>query len=105
VKRRRPVLANIFGGLSGPAIKPIALRQVWLASSVVEFPVVASGGAMTGTDVVEFMMAGATAVQVGTASFLDPSAAWRILDEFESWCESEGIKTLDEIRGVARRRD
>ena len=105
VKRRRPVLANVFGGLSGPAIKPIALRQVYLASSVVEFPVVASGGAMTGIDVVEFIMAGATAVQIGTASFLDPSAAWRILDELEAWCAAEGLKSLDEIRGVARRRD
>lgn len=105
VKRRRPVLANVFGGLSGPAIKPIALRQVYLASSVVDFPVVASGGAMTGLDVVEFIMAGASAVQVGTASFLDPSAAWRILDELEAWCASEGLKSLEEIRGVARRRD
>ncbi|RJQ08523.1 MAG: dihydroorotate dehydrogenase [Dehalococcoidia bacterium] len=105
VKQRRPILANIFGGLSGPAIKPIALRQVYLASSVVEFPVVASGGAMTGTDVVEFIMAGASAVQVGTASFLDPSAPWRILDELDAWCTSEGLKSLDEIRGVARRHD
>lgn len=105
VKRRRPVLANVFGGLSGPAIKPIALRQVYLASSVVEFPVVASGGAMTGIDVVEFIMAGAAAVQIGTASFLDPSAAWRILDELEEWCTAEGLGSLDEIRGIARRRD
>ena len=58
-----------------------------------------------GIDVVEFIMAGATAVQIGTASFLDPSAAWRILDEFEAWCTTEGLKDLSEIRGVARRRD
>ncbi|RLT36714.1 MAG: dihydroorotate dehydrogenase, partial [Chloroflexi bacterium] len=63
------------------------------------------GGAMTGADVVEFIMAGATAVQIGTASFLDPSAAWRILDELEAWCATENLKSLDEIRGVARRRD
>src|SRR5690606_34561400 len=91
VKRRRPVLATGFGGLSGPAVKPIALRNVYLASSAVDIPVVASGGAMSGIDVAEFVMAGATAVQIGTASFLDPAAPWRILEEFEAWCESEGV--------------
>jgi dihydroorotate dehydrogenase (NAD+) catalytic subunit len=105
VKRRRPVLATGFGGLSGPAVKPIALRNVYLASSVVDIPVVASGGAMTGMDVVEFVMAGASAVQIGTATFLDPAAPWRILEEFEAWCTAEGVTCVDEIRGVARRRD
>ncbi|MQC17685.1 MAG: dihydroorotate dehydrogenase [Chloroflexi bacterium] len=105
VKRRRPVLATGFGGLSGPAVKPVALRNVYLASSVVDIPVVASGGAMSGLDVVEFVMAGATAVQIGTATFLDPSAPWRILDEFAAWCDAEGVTCVDEIRGVARRRD
>jgi dihydroorotate dehydrogenase (NAD+) catalytic subunit len=105
VKRRRPVLATVFGGLSGPAVKPIALRNVYLASSVTDIPVVASGGAMTGLDVVEFIMAGATAVQVGTASFLNPEAPWRCLRELESWCEAEGVQRIEEIRGVARRLD
>ncbi len=105
VKKRRPVLATAFGGLSGPAVKPIALRNVYLASSVVDIPVVASGGAMTGLDVVEFIMAGATAVQIGTATFLDPAAPWRILEEFQAWCEAEGVTCVDEILGVARRRD
>ena len=105
VKKRRPVLATGFGGLSGPAVKPIALRNVYLASSVVDIPVVASGGAMTGIDIVEFIMAGATAVQVGTATFLDPAAPWRILEEFEAWCVAEGVTCIDEIRGVARKRD
>ena len=105
VKRRRPVLATGFGGLSGPAVKPVALRNVYLASSVVDIPVVASGGAMSGLDVVEFVMAGATAVQIGTATFLDPNAPWRILDEFAAWCDAEGVTCVDEIRGVARRRD
>ncbi len=105
IRRRRPVLANGFGGLSGPAVKPIALRLVYLASSVVEIPVVASGGVMSGTDVVEFVMAGASAAQVGTATFLDPAAPWRIREELVAWCEAEGVTSLDEIRGVARRRD
>lgn len=105
VKRRRPVLATGFGGLSGPAVKPIALRNVYLSSSVVDIPVVASGGAMSGLDVVEFVMAGATAVQIGTATFLDPAAPWRILEEFEAWCNAEGVTCVDDIRGAARRRD
>ncbi|PKN79849.1 MAG: dihydroorotate dehydrogenase [Chloroflexi bacterium HGW-Chloroflexi-9] len=105
VKKRRPVLANVFGGLSGPAVKPVTLRNVYLAAGVVDIPIIASGGAMSGTDVVEFVMAGATAVQIGTASFLDPAAPWRILDEFTRWCEAEGVASVEEIRGVARRRD
>jgi dihydroorotate dehydrogenase (NAD+) catalytic subunit len=105
VKRRRPVLATVFGGLSGPAIKPIALRNVYLASSVTDLPVVASGGAMSGLDAVEFILAGATAVQIGTASFLDPEAPWKCLRELEAWCEAEGVRSIDEIRGAARRMD
>jgi dihydroorotate dehydrogenase (NAD+) catalytic subunit len=103
--RRRPVLATVFGGLSGPAIKPIALRNVYLASSAVDIPVVASGGIMTGLDAVEFILAGASAIQVGTATFLDPEAPWRVKREIEAWCEAEGVRSLDEIRGAAHRRD
>ncbi|GMU39178.1 MAG: dihydroorotate dehydrogenase B (NAD(+)), catalytic subunit [Chloroflexota bacterium] len=103
VKKRRPVLANVFGGLSGPAVKPVTLRNVYLAAGVVDIPIAASGGAMSGTDVVEFIMAGATAVQIGTATFLDPAAPWRILDEFTAWCEAEGVRNVEEIRGAARR--
>ncbi|MBM3140280.1 MAG: dihydroorotate dehydrogenase [Chloroflexi bacterium] len=104
-KRRQPHLATVFGGLSGPAVKPITMRNVYLASSVVDIPVVASGGAMSGLDVVEFIMAGASAVQIGTASFVDPEAPWRCLRELRAWCEAEGVSSLDEIRGVARRLD
>lgn len=100
--RRRPALGSVFGGLSGPAIKPIALRNVWLAASVTAIPVVASGGIMTGVDAVEFLLAGASAVQVGTASFRDPRAPWNVLEELAAWCESEGIEHLDEIIGAAR---
>ena len=105
IERRQPVLGTVFGGLSGPAIKPIALRNVYLASSVTDAPIIASGGVMSGRDAVEFLMAGARAVQVGTASFLDPEAPWNILREREAWCEAEGVERLDEIVGVARRRD
>ena len=105
VKRRRPVIPNGFGGLSGPAIKPIAIRQVFLSAGVVDIPVVASGGIMSGIDAIEFIMAGATAVQVGTATFLDPGAPWRILAEIEAWCAAEGVQRLGEIRGVAQQPD
>ena len=100
--RRRPTLGTVFGGLSGPAIKPIALRNVWLAASVTTLPVVASGGIMTGRDAAEFLLAGASAVQVGTASFLDPRAPWNVLEERTEWCESEGVERLDELVGAAR---
>jgi dihydroorotate dehydrogenase (NAD+) catalytic subunit len=105
VARRRPAIATTFGGLSGPAIKPIALRDVYLAASVTDLPVIASGGIASGLDAVEFIMAGASAVQVGTATFRDPRAPWRVLDELTAWCEAEGVQQLDEIVGVARRRD
>ena len=76
-----------------------------LASAVTDLPIIASGGIMSGRDAIEFFMAGASAVQVGTATFRDPEAPWRVLAEIESWCESEGVQRLDEIIGVARRRD
>lgn len=105
VKTRRPVLATAFGGLSGPAIKPIALRLVYLAASATDLPILAAGGVSSGLDAIEFIMAGASAVQVGTATFRDPEAPWRILQELTAWCESQGVRTLDEIIGAARRRD
>ena len=105
IERRRPAISTVFGGLSGPAIKPIALRSVYLAASVTTLPIIASGGVVSGRDAVEFLMAGASAVQVGTATFRDPRAPWRILDELRGWCEAEGVQLLDELVGVARRRD
>ncbi len=105
IERRRPAIATIFGGLSGPAIKPIALRSVYLAASVTSLPIIASGGVMGGRDAVEFLMAGASAVQVGTATFTEPGAPWRVLDELREWCEAEGVGGLDEVVGAARRRD
>ncbi len=105
VDRRRPAIATTFGGLSGPAIKPIALRNVYLAASVTAIPIVGSGGIASGRDALEFIMAGATAVQVGTETFRDPRAPWRVLEELTAWCEQEGVQSLDEVIGAARRRD
>ncbi len=103
IDRRRPVIANAFGGLSGPAIKPIALRLVWQAASVSSVPVVASGGITSGADAIEFLMAGATAVQIGTATFLDPEAPWRILRELTQWCVANNVDQIGELIGAARR--
>lgn len=105
IERRRPAIGATFGGLSGPAVKPIALRAVYIAAGATDLPVIASGGIMNGRDAVEFLLAGARAVQVGTATFGDPEAPWRILDELRSWCEDEGVTTLDDVVGAARRRD
>ena len=105
IEGRRPAVATVFGGLSGPAIKPIVLRAVYLAASVTILPIIASGGVSSGRDAVEFILAGASAVQVGTATFRDPEAPWRVLEELRAWCEVEGVQRLDELVGAARRRD
>ena len=102
LEKRRPVFNNIFAGLSGPAVRPIALRMVWQAVGAVSIPVVGLGGILTGKDALEFIMAGAAAVQVGTANFLDPKACTRITNEIGQWMDAHGVKTLDEIRGCAR---
>jgi dihydroorotate dehydrogenase (NAD+) catalytic subunit len=98
---RRPVLATGCGGLSGPAIKPIALRMVWeVHKALPEVPVVGIGGVESGRDVVEFMLAGASAVQVGTAIFRDPAAPLRILSELERLCADQGVARVRELVGV-----
>lgn len=102
LEKRRPVFNNIFAGLSGPAIKPIALRMVYQVCGAVNVPVIGLGGILTGTDALEFIMAGATAVQVGTANFMNPRACETITDEIAAWMEAHGVETLDEIRGCAR---
>jgi dihydroorotate dehydrogenase (NAD+) catalytic subunit len=96
---RRPRIANITAGLSGPAIKPIALRMVYEAAKAVSIPVIGMGGISTATDVVEFMLAGATAVQVGTANYWDPCATEKIVDELQSWCDDHRISRLAELTG------
>ena len=102
LEKRRSVFNNTFAGLSGPAVRPIALRMVWQAVGAVSIPVVGLGGILTGRDALEFIMAGAAAVQVGTANFLDPKACTRITAEIAQWMDAHGVKTLDEIRGCAR---
>jgi dihydroorotate dehydrogenase (NAD+) catalytic subunit len=98
--RRRPVLANVTGGLSGPAIKPVALRMVWQVAKAVKLPLIGIGGIMNGRDALEFVLAGATAVQVGTASFLDPSAAQTIAREMEQYLTDKGIASVASMIGA-----
>ncbi|MGE3550170.1 MAG: dihydroorotate dehydrogenase [Geobacter sp.] len=100
LERRRPVLANVTGGLSGPAIKPIALRMVWQVSKVVKVPVIGIGGIMSASDALEFMLAGATAVQVGTASFVNPGAAQEIAEGMEQWLTDHGIGDVKSLIGA-----
>ncbi|MDD3619705.1 MAG: dihydroorotate dehydrogenase [Desulfobulbaceae bacterium] len=99
IRTRRPRLANIFGGLSGPAIKPVALRMVWQAARAVSIPVVGIGGITTVEDALEFMMAGATAVQVGTANFFRPTATEEIVAGLEEFVRQEGLSSVRQIIG------
>ncbi len=96
---RRPRLSNITGGLSGPAIKPIALRMVYEAAHAVDIPVIGMGGISTASDVIEFILAGAAAVQVGTASFWDPCATEKIVDALEGWCVEHRIDRITDLIG------
>jgi dihydroorotate dehydrogenase (NAD+) catalytic subunit len=96
---RKPRIANVTAGLSGPAIKPIALRMVYDAAHAVKIPVIGMGGISKATDVVEFMLAGAAAVQIGTASYWDPCATEKIVDELEEWCTDHQIAQIAELTG------
>lgn len=100
VERMRPRLSTVTGGLSGPCIRPIAVRMVWQVAKAVSIPVIGLGGIMTASDALEFIMAGATAVQLGTANFVNPDASVRVLDGIAEFCERKGIKSLSEIRGI-----
>ncbi len=100
VETRKPRLSNITGGLSGPAIKPIALRMVYEVARAVSIPVIGLGGIVTAEDVVEFLLAGATAVQVGTASYADPRAVERIAGGLESWCRSHHVERVASLTGA-----
>jgi dihydroorotate dehydrogenase (NAD+) catalytic subunit len=96
---RKPRIANVTAGLSGPAIKPIALRMVYDAAHAVNIPVIGMGGISTAADVAEFMLAGATAVQIGTASYWDPCATEKIVDELHRWCQDRGLARLADLTG------
>ena len=99
IRTRRPVLGNITGGLSGPAIKPVALRMVWQVANAVKIPVIGIGGIVTAEDAIEFLMAGASAVQVGTANFINPRATLDIIEGIESFMDKEHIHHIKELTG------
>ena len=100
VKRRRPVLERVVGGFSGPAVKPVALRMVWQCSKAVSVPILGMGGVTTGTDAVEFMLAGATAVAVGTANFMNPQATVDVIDGIIDYCEEQGVNDVNDLIGA-----
>jgi dihydroorotate dehydrogenase (NAD+) catalytic subunit len=101
VEQRKPVLGNITGGLSGPAIRPVAVRAVWDVSQAVDIPIIGMGGICTGRDALEFIMAGASAVAVGSAFFYDPLAAVKIRAELDDYCNRYRIKKLQDLVGIA----
>ena len=100
VEHRRPYLSTVTGGLSGPAVRPIAVRMVWQVAKAVKIPVIGLGGIACGRDALEFLMAGATAVEVGTANFLDPAISVKIIDEIEDYCQRNKISDIREIIGI-----
>lgn len=100
VKRKRPHLARVVGGLSGPAVKPVALRMVWECSKAVSVPLLGMGGIACATDAVEFMLAGATAVAVGTANFSNPVATIEVIEGIASYCEQNGVPDVNELIGA-----
>ena len=102
VRTRKPKLGNVMGGLSGPAIKPIALRMVHQCYRSVRIPIVGCGGISNAEDAVEFMLAGASAVQIGTASFIDPAAMQKIIDGLERYCEETGVAQIRDLTGAVR---
>ena len=99
-KRRKPVLARVVGGLSGPAVKPVALRCVWQVHNAVKVPLLGMGGVTTGIDAIEFMLAGATAVAVGTANFMNPHATMDVVDGIIAYCEEQGVSDVNELIGA-----
>ncbi len=99
---RKPILGMVTGGLSGPAIKPIALRMVWDVFKAVNVPVVGMGGIMNSQDAIEFILAGSTAVQVGTANFIDPAISIKILDGIEEYMDRQGVRSVTELIGGLR---
>lgn len=99
-ERRKPVLARVVGGFSGPAVKPVALRMVWECHKAVNVPLLGMGGIESGTDAVEFMLAGATAVAVGTANFYNPRATEDVIDGIKDYCERHGIERVTELIGA-----
>lgn len=99
IERRRPMLANVTGGLSGPALRPVAVRMTWQTARAVSIPVIGIGGIMTADDALQFLIAGASAIQVGTANFVNPKASIEVLDGIEAYLDRHGITHVSEIVG------
>jgi dihydroorotate dehydrogenase (NAD+) catalytic subunit len=100
IETRRPKLANITGGLSGPAIKPVALRMVWQVAAAARIPVIGIGGIRRAEDAIEFFIAGATAVQIGTANFIDPQTAIHVIAGIERYLQDRGIEDIADLVGT-----
>ena len=99
IERRKSRLSIGTGGLSGPCVKPVALRMVWQVAKAVKIPVVGLGGIMNATDAIEFLMAGASAVEIGTANFIDPTTTIKVIDGINDWLDKHGVKDVHEIIG------
>ena len=102
IERRQPMLSISTGGLSGPAVKPVAVRMVWQVAKAVDIPVIGLGGISTAADAIEFCMAGASAIEIGTANFLDPAVTIKVRDGINQWLDDHGCKSLSEIVGVVK---
>jgi len=100
IERRRPLLSINTGGLSGPAVKPVAMRMVWQVAKAVRIPVIGLGGISSAKDAIEFLMAGATAIEIGTANFLDPTISIKVRDGISDWLDAHGCQSVQEIIGV-----
>lgn len=103
VERMRPCLSTVTGGLSGPAVRPVAVRMVWQVAKAVEIPVIGLGGIMNGRDALEFILAGASAIEVGTANFIDPAVTVKIVDYINDFCERHGVSDINDIVGAINR--
>lgn len=101
-ERQRPVLSTVTGGLSGPCVKPVALRMVWQVAKAVKIPVVGLGGIMNATDAVEFFLAGASAIEIGTANFIDPAVSLKVVEGINDYLERHGCKSVKEIIGALK---
>lgn len=99
-KTRKPILSTITGGLSGPAIKPLALRMVWQVFNAVKIPIVGMGGIMNATDAIEFILAGSTAIQIGTANFIDPQISVKVIEGIADYCKENGVSDVNDLIGA-----
>ena len=100
VERRRPCLSTVTGGLSGSAVRPVAVRMVWQTAKAVKIPVIGLGGIMNGRDALEFILAGASAIEIGTANFIDPQATIKVIDYIDDYCRCHGVDNINDLIGV-----